>query len=190
MSIIHTSQSSPLALGVSPATAPQAMCYAVKVRTASEETVTKALQQKSHRAMTPMQTVARRYSDRIKKVSLALFPGYVFVWMRQEDWLSVVSTNGVSYVVRTGHVLVPLTSEESRAIEILCRSKSGCEPCPMFIVGQKVMIEQGPFAGLAGALERVHDEATVVVSIESLHRAVRVTIGTNSIRILGRQSAA
>lgn len=182
MEAMDLSQASSSILHRAPGFAVEGLCYAVKVRSASEEAVARALQQKQHRAMTPLHTVTRRYSDRLKKVSMALFPGYVFVWMREQDWLSVVSTNGVGYVVRCGRSLVPLTREETRKIEILCRSKTDCEPCPMFAVGQKVLIEEGPFAGLIGVLQRVHDENKVVVSIESLHRAVRVTIGANSIR--------
>lgn len=162
----------------------QLPCFAVKVRSAGEEGVARALRQKGHEVLLPVYTVARRYSDRIKKATCALFPGYIFVRMDPDALLNVVSTNGVSYVVRSGRTLEPLSEDEIRTVETLCRTPQDCEPCDYVQVGQRVMIESGLFAGLTGVLEHVHDENRVVIAIDSLHQAVRIAIGCASFRVL------
>ena len=162
----------------------QVGCYAVKVRSRGEDTVARALRDKGHDVLAPAYTAVRRYSDRAKKVSCALFPGYVFVHMDISTMLSVVSTSGVSYVVRSGRGLEPLSDEDSRTVQALCRSESACEPCAYLQVGQRVVIEEGPFAGLTGVLQKVRDEERVVVAVESLYRAVSVSIGASALRLL------
>ncbi|HEY0785622.1 MAG TPA: transcription termination/antitermination NusG family protein [Acidobacteriaceae bacterium] len=159
-------------------------CYAVKVRAQGEEAVAKALRERGHDVLAPMYTEVRRYSDRLKKVNCALFPGYVFVQMDIETIMSVVSTNGVSYIVRTGRSFEPLSDDDVKTVEALCRGEEQCEPCDYLQVGQKVIIEEGTFAGLTGVLQRVRDENRVVVAVESLHRAVSVAIRSSALRLV------
>lgn len=159
-------------------------CFALKVRCSGEDTVARSLRLKGHQVLSPMHKVSLRYSDRIKTVSRALFPGYVFVRMKGEDFLSVVSTHGVSYVVRTGRNIEPLSDWETQAVESASRAPDQCEPCEFPSIGQRVLIEEGVFAGLTGLLHKIRDENNVIVAIHSLHRAVRLATGTSALRFL------
>jgi transcription antitermination factor NusG len=162
--------------------------FAVKVRSRCEDAIADVLRGKLYEVLAPSYTELRRYSDRVRKVRCALFPGYVFVAMDPEKMLRLVSTEGVSYVVRTGTGVEPLSAEEIRAIKALCRmgaeQSQSCKPCAYLRIGQRVRIEVGPLAGLEGVLVRVRDIERIVVTVESLHSSVSVEIGHTRIRVL------
>ena len=167
-----------------PASYLELCCYAVKVRSRGEESVANSLRDRGYEVLAPTYTELRAYSDRTRKVSCALFPGYVFVRMDPAHMLRLISTDGVSYVVRSGRGIEPLTADETRSIEALCRMEKTrpCEPCNFLAVGQRVVVEAGPLAGLEGVLVRVSGVERVVVAIESLHRSVSVEIGHDRVR--------
>jgi transcription antitermination factor NusG len=160
------------------------VCFAVRVRTRGEELVANLLRQKNFQVFAPTFTELRRYSDRVCRVTSALFPGYIFVRMESRDLRRLLSTNGVSYVVRNGEAAGSLSCHETRAIEALCRGSESREPCGYLRVGQRVRIESGPFIGVEGVLVKVRDVGRVVITVDSLCSSVSVQIGPNRIRLL------
>jgi transcription antitermination factor NusG len=151
-------------------------CYAVKVRSRMEGTIGGALQQKGFDVLLPTYVDRRRYTDRVKAVTRALFPGYVFVRTDMKELLPLVSTDGVSYIVKSGNAPHPLPQQEVTAIESLCRIDAPCSPCDNFNVGQKVSIESGPLRGLQGILARIGNKERLVISINSIFSSVSVDL--------------
>jgi len=103
--------------------------------------------------------------------------------------LPVLSTPGVSYVVRRGGSFEPLALEEVAVIHALsrmdARQSESCEPCDYFTLGQRVKIKHGPFAGVEGVLVRVRNKERVVLSVDSLHSSVSVEIEHDYLQLLG-----
>jgi transcription antitermination factor NusG len=159
-------------------------CFAVRVRTRGEEYVANLLRQKDFQVLAPTYIELRRYSDRVCRVTSALFPGYIFVRMDNRDLMRLLSTVGVSYVVRNGETSGSLSSQETRAIEALCKGREFREPCSYLRVGQRVRIESGPFMGVEGVLVKVQDVGRVVITVDSLCSSVSVQIEPNRIRLL------
>jgi transcription antitermination factor NusG len=159
-------------------------CYALKVRPRGELAVGRALKHKGYDILLPTYIDRREYSDRTKKVSCALFPGYIFVRMNAEELLPVVSTEGVSYLVKSGNTLHPLPPEEETVIEALCQFGDGCQPCPNFTVGNRVSIESGPLRGLHGILVRIGKNDRIVIHISSVHKSVSVDLRDTVIKAL------
>jgi transcription antitermination factor NusG len=96
--------------------------------------------------------------------------------MNERSVLSVVTTFGVHYIVGFGSTLKPLAEHEAKAVEALCEPKVKSEPCEIYTVGKKVVITQGYFCGLTGTLQNVKDQTKVIISIDSLQIAFRVTL--------------
>jgi transcription antitermination factor NusG len=163
-------------------------CYAVKVRSRCEVAVAGSLRSKQYEVLAPNYIQQRRYSDRVRRVPCALFPGYIFVRMVPRNTLPLLTTRGVSYIVSTASRLEPLSDEETRTIEALCRmsveQSHSCQPCAYLRVGERVRIEVGPLAGLEGVLIRVRNIRRVVVTVESLHSSVSIEVGHTDIRFL------
>jgi transcription antitermination factor NusG len=165
-----------------PQSAPATGFYAVKVRAAGEKTVAGLLRQKGLDVLLPTVEERRQYSDRLKKASRALFPGYVFVRMEDGALLPLVSTQGVSYMVKTGRDLAPLSPEDLATIHALCQRSADCELCDWLAVGQRVRIETGPLSGLVGVLTQVGHSTRVVLSINSIFQSVSVDVKDTRVR--------
>jgi transcriptional antiterminator RfaH len=157
-------------------------CYAVKVRTRMEHAISDTLRHKGFDVLTPSYVDRKRYSDRVKVVSRALFPGYVFVRTDVNALLPVVSTDGVSYIVRFGNALKPLPPKEVQALESLCNLEECCAPSESLTVGTRVVIASGPFEGLEGILKRVGTGDRLVVSIDSIFSSVSVDLRDSEVR--------
>jgi transcriptional antiterminator NusG len=158
--------------------------YAVKVRAAGESTIAGMLRQKGLDVLLPIVEEQRRYSDRIKRTSRALFPGYVFVRVEDGEILPLVSTQGVSYLVKTGRELAPLSADDLATIEALCQDTTSCELCEQLSVGQRVVIESGPLSGLTGVLTQAGEQFRVVLSVNSIFQSVSVDIRDTRVRTI------
>ena len=63
-------------------------------------------------------------------------------------------------------------------------------PWPFLQVGQVVLIERGPLAGVEGILENVKAKCRIVVSIQMLQRSVSTEIDRSWVRPLKSGAAA
>ena len=156
--------------------------FAIKVRSRGEVKVATMLRDKGHQVLLPTYEVHLRYSDRIKRRQCALFPGYLFARLEKESLLSLVSTEGVNYIVRNGSSFLPLSDVETQAVIALSqRVNRACEPCLPIAVGERVRITRGVFAGLTGKLDSAQGRDSVVIAIDSLCQAVRLDVERDAI---------
>ncbi len=157
--------------------------FAVKVRTRAECNISKTLRQKGFEVLVPTCPKPRAQPTRQRKADTALFPGYVFVRLDPRELLSLVTTDGVSYIVRSGATIEPLPIEEELTVRTLCDHVTGFEPCNQFAVGQRVWIESGPFKGRQGTLARVGDQDRLVLSLNSIFSSVSIDLRDTTVRV-------
>jgi transcription antitermination factor NusG len=158
--------------------------YAVKVRVAGEKTVADTLRGKGFDVMMPVVETRLQYSDRIKRAKLPLFPGYVFVRLSGMELMPLVSTRGVSHLVKTGRDVEPLPPEDLTKIELLCNRAVDCAVCEYLTVGQRVRIESGPLAGITGVLNQAGGGPRVVLSVNSIFQSVSVDVRDTKLSVL------
>lgn len=166
---------------------PRAECYPFSVRVRGEESVARTLREKGYEVLLPTYIQKRRYSDRTKRVSCALFPGYVFAYTTMDRMMGILGTPGANYVVRSGTRITSLSPEDESTVRALCLVSGECEPCNDLQIGLRVLIEAGPLTGLIGTLAKVRNNERVIVSVESVQRSVMVEIGRASLRVLEDQ---
>jgi transcription antitermination factor NusG len=159
-------------------------CYAVKVRCRSEERVAISLQKKGYCVLLPRYLEQRRYSDRIRKLSSPLFPGYIFCRFDIAQSLPIRTTPGVSYIVGSGRTFAPLSENEAAIVNGLSFGSVQTEACPYMRVGQRVCVESGLLAGVCGTLQNIKGMERVVLSIDLLQRSVSVEVDRACIRSL------
>ena len=150
--------------------------FAVKVRNRGECNVSKVLRQKGFEVLAPTCSSQSSVPNRYRKTDTALFPGYVFVRLDPRELLSLVTTEGVSYVVRKGKVLEPLPLEEELTVQTLCSSVSGFVPCNNFVPGQRVSIESGPLKDRQGTLVRIGGKDRLIISLNSIFSSVSIDL--------------
>jgi hypothetical protein len=85
--------------------------YALYTRHQHEKAAAGTLQKKGFEIFLPLYTTDHRWQDRIKQVSLPLFPCYIFLRGGLNRWLQIMTTPGVCGIVGFGAPAAIPTSE-------------------------------------------------------------------------------
>ena len=150
--------------------------YALHVKPRFEKYVTGQLSVKGYETFMPSYVSKRKWSDRVKTLSLPLFPGYVFCRLSPEDRLPLLMIPGAMHFVGIGKTPVPIEESEMAAIQAAIQSGLALEPWEFLDVGQRVRLEEGPLARLKGIYAGNSKQDRIVVSVNLLRRSVAVTI--------------
>jgi transcription antitermination factor NusG len=169
--------------------------FAVHTRHHHEKTVAALLVAKGFQVFFPKYEATRRWADRWKRLTLPLFPGYLFFANEIDRRLQLLCTPGVQSIVQTGSVPAPIPNEEIQQIRRLLDSSLPVEPHPFLKEGDRVRINAGPLAGLEGLLSRKKDGLRLVLSVQLLGRSAAVSVdarivepvrGSNALRDFAR----
>jgi transcription antitermination factor NusG len=150
--------------------------FALRVRSRSENITATFLQGTRYEWFLPTYKCRRQWSDRIKQLEVALFPGYLFCRFNPQDQLPIMKTPGVISIVGTGHTPIAVDQDEITALRALVNSGLPREPWPYLQVGQRVRIEHGALCGVEGILLDLKGVHRVVLSVTLLRRSVAAEI--------------
>jgi transcription antitermination factor NusG len=150
--------------------------FALRVRPKQEKAVATNLSRLGFDEYVPLQQVRRRWSDRVKVLDAPLFPGYIFCRFTYSDRLRVLNAPGVESVVGFGKTDAAVEDSEIEAVRTLVASGKPLVHLPFLRIGQSVLIERGPLAGIRGVVLRDESAWRVVVSVEALDRSVAVEV--------------
>jgi len=156
--------------------------FAVRVRSKHERISAVHLGERGYEQFMPSYKIERRWSDRMKEIEQFLFPGYVFCRLNPDNRLPVLSAPGVVGLVGCGRVPTPIPDQEIERIRTMIQSGLLVMPWPFLELGQTVLIEQGPLAGVEGILEEVKGKCRLIVSINLLRRSVGAEVDRNWVR--------
>jgi transcriptional antiterminator RfaH len=117
-----------------------------------------------------------------------LFPRYLFIRLDTGDtaksWMPIRATRGVSRLVCFG--TEPARVPDALIAQLRAREAAlRCEPVPLFAPGERVLVTEGPFAGIEGIYQMADGESRVMVLIELLAKQVRVPVSPASLRKVG-----
>jgi transcription termination/antitermination protein NusG len=150
--------------------------FALRVRPKHEKTVATNLSTLGFDEYLPIHQVRRRWSDRVKVLDTPLFPGYLFCRFAYRERLRVLNSPGVESIVGFGKTDVPVEDSEIAAVRMLVASGKPLAHLPFLRIGQNVVIERGPLAGIRGVVLRDESAWRVVVSVEALDRSIAVEV--------------
>lgn len=142
--------------------------FAVQCQPHRETAAALHLQRQHFPVFFPRRAKTRRHARRIERVLVPFFPGYLFLWLDlgRDPWRSVNGTFGVARLVMAGDRPAPAPRG---LVETLIEATSDSDVVLWradLAVGQSVRLEDGPFAGLVGTLERLSDSDRVHVLLE------------------------
>jgi len=163
--------------------------YAVRVRSNYERVTATHLRERGYEEFSPCYQVKRRWSDRTKTIEQFLFPGYVFSRLNPGDRLLVITAPGVVGLVGFGKTPSSIPDQEIENIRRMVQSGLLTRPWPFLEVGQRLLIERGPLAGVEGILQDVKGKARLVVSISLLQRSISAEVDRTWIRPLPASSS-
>ncbi|RJR21454.1 MAG: UpxY family transcription antiterminator [Desulfobacteraceae bacterium] len=153
--------------------------YALYTRSRFEYKVREGLAGKSLEAFLPQIQVMSRRKDRHRKIFVPMIPGYVFVrsTMAPEEYHRIIRTPGVVRMVCFEGTPAPVNDQEISSLMILDGTDRTVQNRAFLRKGERVVIMQGPFAGLVGIYQRRKGQKDkVVVSVELLKRSLAVEI--------------
>ena len=150
--------------------------FAIQVKSTHEKRVTSLLLYQKYECFLPFYTSRRRWSDRIKRVELPLFPGYVFARFTSAGRIPILKTPSVISIVGIGAIPAPIDECEIAAIQRAVASGFGLSPHPFLQIGQRVRINGGSLYGLEGLIADVRKRDRLILSVTMLQRSVAVEI--------------
>jgi transcription antitermination factor NusG len=158
--------------------------YAIRVRSNFEPSTNAYLTANGWETFLPTYAERRRWSDRVKQVEAPLFPGYVFCHMDIQLRQMAVRAPGFVNIVRAGGHFLPVPDSEIAAVRAIVNSPVWRMPWPYLSVGERVIIQRGPLAGVEGILVAQRNEHRLIVSIELLQRSIAADVSLDCVRPL------
>jgi transcription antitermination factor NusG len=132
----------------------------------------------------PQYESVRKWKDRKVRLSLPLFPGYVFVNMALRNRLAVLQVPGVASLVGFNGQPAAIPAEDLLRIRDFLARGFAAEPHPVLRAGERVRVIRGPLAGMEGIFVRKKNRARLIISFETIERAIAVEIGEASVEPL------
>ncbi len=148
------------------------------VSSRSEKKIDKRLKELGLESYVPLKSEKRKWSDRMKLVSVPMINGYVFVNINEKERDLVFKAQGVlNYVRYNGNdaIIRDIEIEALRSIEqkgYFVESASNQQ----FAQGDKVEIKYGPFKGLLGSVKSVGNESIYRILIESIGYSLQISV--------------
>jgi transcription antitermination factor NusG len=146
-----------------------------------EKVVAETLSAKGFEVFLPLYESVRHWKDRTKKLSLPLFPCYVFVRGGLDRRLRAMTTPGVHMVLSNGERVALIPNEEIEAIQRAVEEPSRVEPHPFLNCGERIRITRGCLEGVEGVLIRKKNQYRLVLSLDMLARSVAVEIDASDV---------
>lgn len=164
--------------------------YLVHTKARQEDTAITNLQRQNFRCYMPMLYVEKVRRGKPVVVAESMFPSYVFVQLdtseniKGQSWSPIRSTLGVRELVKFGGHAPKVDAELITALherEQLQQSN----PQALFAAGDKVVITDGPFAGIEAIYQTADAERRSMILLSMLNKPVAMGIEPAQLRKCG-----
>jgi len=159
--------------------------FAVYTKHQHEKSAASLFEKKGIEHFLPLYRAVHRWKDRKQRVSLPLFPCYVFVKTELERKVEVLQTGGVRWFVENAGRACPVPEAEVQALQKICASGLRVEPHPFLQEGDIVNVVRGPLAGVTGILAQMKSGHRIILSVELLKRSLAVEVDVAAVERFG-----
>ncbi len=150
--------------------------YAAHTRARHEKRVAEQLASRHVEFFLPLYLASHRWKDRIARLELPLFPGYIFVRLPLQQRRKVLEIASVVSLVGPHGTPTPLLANEIESLRAGLEAQLRAVPLPYLKIGRRVRVKNGPLMGAEGILLRKKDKFRIVLSIDLIMRSVAVEI--------------
>jgi len=158
--------------------------FAVYTKSRHEKKVNWSLGEKNVETFLPLKETLVRWKDRVKRIFVPLFPGYLFVRIDPFDRLGVLTTKGVVCILGSKGEPVPVPLCEIEATKKLLGSGLKFKPFPFEFEGKEVVITNGPLEGAKGRVLHTKGVCNLILSVNLIRRSVSVEIDVNDVEFV------
>jgi transcriptional antiterminator NusG len=155
--------------------------YAVYTWARHEKTVARYFEVRGITYFLPLFTSIHKWNQRTARVSVPLFPGYVFVQVAQHRRYEPLGVPGVVHFVGTAKSPTEIPEEEMQSLRKAIRMGSNVVPHPYLALGNRVRIASGPMSGLCGTIQRTASGCRIVISVDMIMRSVSIEVDAASL---------
>jgi transcriptional antiterminator RfaH len=148
--------------------------FAIQVKPRRETFAAKNLERLGVEVLLPRITFERLIRGAAQSGTRPLFPGYFFSrFCPEASFEAVKATRGVSRVVNSGRIPIPVPEEVIRDIQDRIEEDGLIRIRPQVLApGIRVTIQSGPFEGMMARVEReLDDHKRVAIFLETLFNA-------------------
>jgi transcription antitermination factor NusG len=159
---------------------------ALRTRCRHESVVESFLQQKRIAAYLPKLKGVRKWQGRTRGVEMPLFPGYVFVRPRADQYEGMRYIRGsCGLVLAADRKPATMSEKDIAAVRMLVESGADLTVDAGLVTGQRVKIVAGPLMGVEGELVRVkNQQLSLVINVDLVGGSVRVEVDRDTISVL------
>jgi transcription antitermination factor NusG len=126
----------------------------------------------------------RRRPSRAPTVEVLLFPGYVFVQPKAEQFEAMHYIRGSCGLVLAGTRPAAMPARELEALRKMIGSGAPLAVVPQLMRGRRAVVVEGPIAGVRGEVIRVSSQDHLVINAGVVGYSVSVPVDSNKIRVL------
>lgn len=152
--------------------------FAIYTKPRTEKKVLERLVEKGYDAYLPLHTSIRQWSDRKKKISTPLIPGYVFVCIDKERLFDILKIDGTVGVLRYLGKPAIVRDYEIENLKILMNDIESVDSIGTlaFMKGEEVEVSSGLFKGLRGKSVSIQGKHRLIVEVEALGSRIVVNV--------------
>ena len=156
--------------------------YAAYTLPRHEKAVAERLAYRQVESYLPLYKVLRRWNGRHIELDLPLFPGYVFVRLPFCERIKVLENPSVLRIISFNGQPAALPESEIASLRRSLEVRRA-EPYPYLVAGKRIRITYGPLQGLEGTIIRRKGRLRMIVSIDSLQRAISVELDVADLKL-------
>ena len=158
--------------------------YVIRVRSQSERLVQVGLHKKNIEVLNPTYQALSIRKDRRKVLSKPIFKGYMFLrsLLNSERHLEVLKTPGVVEVLQNRKGPTPVPDEQIENVRILEKHVGNCFYGKDLVVGDLVIVRDGPLTGLRGVIDRM-DRNKLHIHVDAIPGSVIIEVGHHQVQL-------
>lgn len=158
--------------------------YAIYTKSRFEKKVHRDLQQSKFQVFPPLVKEIKKWSDRIKTVTVPLLPSYVFVKLDKQNIPKLFYYPGVVRLVSFQSKPCEIREEEIRLLEQIMAHGFPVEQAVPCAVGDKVRIVREPLQGWVGKVETKKGQSRIVFQIASILQCISVEVSMGDVEMI------
>lgn len=157
----------------------------LRTRSHQENTVELSLRQKRINAYLPKHQVQRRRVGGPRTfVNMPVFPGYIFVQPREDQFENMRYIRGSCGLILAGDKPAAMPEKDLEAVRIMVGSGTPLAVDQRLTPGQRVEVLAGPFMGVRGELVRIKNEDRLVINAPLLSSSISVEVDADKVAAL------
>jgi transcriptional antiterminator RfaH len=162
--------------------------YLLHTKPRQEKIAVRNLAQQGYECYLPLMPLEKISRGTLVVSEEPLFPRYLFIYLDTNEsaksWGPIRYTRGVNRLVSFGSEPAKV---DMRLVQVLKSNETALltEPQPLFKLGEKVTLKEGPFSGIEAIYQMPEGESRAIVLIELLSKPTKLSVSPVQLRKLG-----